>query len=86
MTCAPLVKLAGQLVAAIVTVALGLSLSELALVRRHGPARLGRPDPHRRLARRACANAVNLIDGLDGLAGGVSLATLLAFATDRPHA
>jgi UDP-GlcNAc:undecaprenyl-phosphate GlcNAc-1-phosphate transferase len=76
----PLVKLAGQLVAAIVTVVLGLSLSELAWF--GGTVQLGWAGPIITVVWLvAVANAVNLIDGLDGLAGGVSLATLLAFAT-----
>jgi UDP-GlcNAc:undecaprenyl-phosphate GlcNAc-1-phosphate transferase len=76
----PLVKLAGQLAAAIVTVVLGLSLSELAWF--GGTVQLGWAGPIITVVWLvAVANAVNLIDGLDGLAGGVSLATLLAFAT-----
>jgi UDP-GlcNAc:undecaprenyl-phosphate GlcNAc-1-phosphate transferase len=76
---APLAKLAGQLAAAIVTVALGLSLTELAWF--GGTIQLGWAGPLLTVAWLvAVANAVNLIDGLDGLAGGVSLATLVAFA------
>lgn len=76
---APLAKLAGQLVAAIVTVALGLSPTEVAWF--GGTVQLGWAGPLLTVAWLvAVANAVNLIDGLDGLAGGVSLATLLAFA------
>lgn len=75
----PLAKLAGQVVAALIVVALGLSLTEVA-----GPGgliHLGWVGPVLTVAWLvAVANAVNLIDGLDGLAGGVSLATLLAFA------
>jgi UDP-GlcNAc:undecaprenyl-phosphate GlcNAc-1-phosphate transferase len=76
---APLAKLAGQLAAALVTVALGLSLTELAWF--GGTIQLGWAGPLLTIAWLvAVANAVNLIDGLDGLAGGVSLATLVAFA------
>jgi UDP-GlcNAc:undecaprenyl-phosphate GlcNAc-1-phosphate transferase len=76
----PLVKLAGQLAAALVTVVLGLSLSELAWF--GGTVQLGWAGPIITVVWLvAVANAVNLIDGLDGLAGGVSLAALLAFAT-----
>jgi UDP-GlcNAc:undecaprenyl-phosphate GlcNAc-1-phosphate transferase len=74
----PLAKLAGQLVASVAVVALGLSFTDLATP--WFTIQLGIFGPLLTIAWLvAVANAVNLIDGLDGLAGGVSLATLLAF-------
>lgn len=75
----PPAKLAGQLAASVLVVALGLSVTAL-------PTPWGALDPGPLgplltvVWLVAVVNAVNLIDGLDGLAGGVSLATLLAFA------
>lgn len=74
----PIAKLAGQLVAAIAVVALGLSFHDLATP--WGSVSLGVLGPLITIGWLvAVANAVNLIDGLDGLAAGVALATLLAF-------
>jgi UDP-GlcNAc:undecaprenyl-phosphate GlcNAc-1-phosphate transferase len=74
----PLAKLAGQLLASVAVVALGLSFSDLTTP--WFTIHLGAFGPLLTIAWLvAVANAVNLIDGLDGLAGGVSLATLLAF-------
>lgn len=75
----PPAKLAGQLVAAVAVVALGLRFDDLATP--WGSVELGPLGPVLTVGWLvAVANAVNLIDGLDGLAAGVSLATLLAFA------
>ena len=75
----PLAKLVGQLAAAIAVVALGLSFRDLATP--WGSVSLGVLGPIITVGWLvAVANAVNLIDGLDGLAGGVALTALLAFA------
>jgi UDP-GlcNAc:undecaprenyl-phosphate GlcNAc-1-phosphate transferase len=75
----PIAKLVGQLAAAIAVVALGLSFRHLATP--WGSIPLGLLGPVITIGWLvAVANAVNLIDGLDGLAAGVALATLLAFA------
>ena len=75
----PIVKLMGQVVAAVAVVVLGLSFSELSTP--WGGVSLGVLGPVITIGWLvAVANAVNLIDGLDGLAGGVSLASLAAFA------
>ncbi|MEO8247262.1 MAG: MraY family glycosyltransferase [Chloroflexota bacterium] len=75
----PLAKLVGQLAAAIAVVGLGLSFRDLSTP--WGMVSLGVLGPVITIGWLvAVANAVNLIDGLDGLAAGVSLATLLAFA------
>lgn len=72
-------KLAGQLVAAVVVVVLGLSLGKVSLP--WGVVELGAAAPVLTVVWLvAVVNAVNLIDGLDGLAGGVSLTALLALA------
>ena len=62
----PRVKLVGQLVAALVAVSLGARLTLI-----HGPHWLGFLLSVVWLL--ACTNAVNLIDGMDGLATGVGL-------------
>jgi len=72
----PLVKLSGQVLAALVTVALGLSAGFI------------EPGWGNGLLTIFClvggANALNLIDGVDGLAGGVALiAAAAAFALAR---
>ena len=75
----PLIKLVGQLVAAIAVVLLGLSFTQVATP--WGGISLGALGPVITIGWLvAVANAVNLIDGLDGLAGGVSLTCLAAFA------
>lgn len=75
----PLAKLAGQVVASVAVVALGLTVTDLATP--WGTLQLGAAGPVVTVAWLvAVVNAVNLIDGLDGLAGGVALATLLAIA------
>ena len=75
----PIVKLVGQVAAAVAVVLLGLSFSEVSTP--WGGVSLGLMGPVITVGWLvAVANAVNLIDGLDGLAGGVSLACLAAFA------
>jgi UDP-GlcNAc:undecaprenyl-phosphate GlcNAc-1-phosphate transferase len=72
-------KLAGQLVAALVVVLLGLSFGRIGLP--WGTVELGWVGPILTVAWLvAVMNALNLIDGLDGLAGGVALAAMVAFA------
>ncbi|MEO8247613.1 MAG: MraY family glycosyltransferase [Chloroflexota bacterium] len=74
----PIVKLMGQVAAAVAVVVLGLSFSEVSTP--WGGLSLGIMGPVITVGWLvAVANAVNLIDGLDGLAGGVSLACLAAF-------
>jgi UDP-GlcNAc:undecaprenyl-phosphate/decaprenyl-phosphate GlcNAc-1-phosphate transferase len=74
----PAVKLAGQVVIAVVVVALGLHVEELS-------TRWGRIDPGIWGAALsvawlvAIANATNLLDGLDGLAAAVSVTAMVAF-------
>ena len=62
----PRMKLAGQFVAVLVAVSMGVRLSLL-----HGPGWLGFTLSVVWLL--TCTNAVNLIDGMDGLAAGVGL-------------
>ena len=70
----PRQKLAGQLVAASLAVALGVRVSTL-----HGlPASAWITVPFSLIWLLGCTNAVNLIDGLDGLASGVGLFATLA--------
>jgi UDP-GlcNAc:undecaprenyl-phosphate GlcNAc-1-phosphate transferase len=74
----PVAKLGGQLLASVVVVALGLRLDEIGTP--WGGVALGLLGPVITVGWLvAVANAVNLIDGLDGLAAGVSLAALVAF-------
>ncbi len=66
----PKIKLAGQFVAAVVAVSLGVRLNLV-----HGPSWIGIVLSVVWLL--ACTNAVNLIDGMDGLATGVGLTATL---------
>jgi UDP-GlcNAc:undecaprenyl-phosphate/decaprenyl-phosphate GlcNAc-1-phosphate transferase len=81
-TLKPLTKLAGQCVGVALAVALG---ARLTLIGGH-PAPLWLAAPLSGLWLLLCINALNLIDGLDGLAGGVALsATLTTLLTAILH-
>ena len=78
----PLQKLAGQLVAAVLAVAAGLVIGDIANPFTHGFIQLGwLAYPVTVIYLVAYVNIINLIDGLDGLAAGIStIASLTMFA------
>jgi UDP-GlcNAc:undecaprenyl-phosphate GlcNAc-1-phosphate transferase len=80
----PLVKLGAQLLAAIVATALGVGISELRFP--WAVIELGwLAAPITVLWIVAMINAINLIDGLDGLAAGVVLIAMVAFFVIAPN-
>ena len=78
----PLQKLAGQLVAAVLAVAAGLVIGDIANPLTHGFIQLGwLAYPVTVIYLVAYVNIINLIDGLDGLAAGIStIASVTMFA------